>query len=92
MALVLGCFWGGGGGFYRGGAITLWDKLAAATRNDRDQGFIYVHPYTPARRQDIMKRLPDMLPLYAKAIGKPLNALPDYAGIGVPQRRKATER
>ncbi|WP_420819356.1 M48 family metallopeptidase [Paraburkholderia flava] len=67
-------------------AITLWDKLAAATRSNRDQGFIYVHPYTPARRQDIMKRLADMLPLYAKAIGKTVDALPDYAGIGRPRR------
>jgi Zn-dependent protease with chaperone function len=69
-------------------ALTLWDKLAAATKNDHDQGFIYVHPYTPARRADIIKRLPDMLPLYAKARGLPLDALPDYAGMAVPQRRK----
>jgi len=75
-------------GFDPRAAVTLWDKLAAATRSDRDQGFIYVHPYTPARREDILKRLPDMLPLYAKAIGTPLAALPDYEGMGVPQRRK----
>ncbi|WP_322010626.1 M48 family metallopeptidase [Paraburkholderia sp. J12] len=75
-------------GFDPRAAVTLWDKLAAATKNDHDQGFIYVHPYTPARRADIIKRLPDMLPLYAKAIGKPVDELPDYAGIGVPQRRK----
>ena len=75
-------------GFDSRAALTLWDKLAAATRNDRDQGFIYVHPYTAARREDILKRLPDMLPLYAKAIGTPLSALPDYEGMGVPQRRR----
>jgi hypothetical protein len=69
-------------------AVTLWDKLALATKSDHDPGFIYVHPYTAARRADIIKRLPDMLPLYAKAIGKPLDELPDYAGIAVPQRRK----
>ncbi|MFP6557282.1 M48 family metallopeptidase [Paraburkholderia sp. B3] len=75
-------------GFDPRAAVTLWDKLALATKSDRDDGFIYVHPYTPARRADIIKRLPDMLPLYAKAIGKPLDELPDYAGIAVPQRRK----
>lgn len=75
-------------GFDPRAALTLWDKLAAATKNDRDQGFIYVHPYTPARRADIIKRLPDMMPLYAKARGLPLDELPDYAGIAVPQRRK----
>ncbi|WP_322031526.1 M48 family metallopeptidase [Paraburkholderia sp. J76] len=75
-------------GFDPRAALTLWDKLAAATRADRDQGFIYVHPYTPARRADIAKRLADMMPLYAKAIGKPLAELPDYAGIPAMQKRK----
>jgi len=74
-------------GFDPRAALTLWDKLALATKSDREQGFIYVHPYTNARRADIVKRLPDMMPLYAKAIGVPLDALPDYAGIAVPQRR-----
>ena len=67
-------------------AITLWDKLAVATHSNRNQGYIYVHPYSPARRADLMKRLPDMLPLYAKAIGKTVDELPDYAGIGRPRR------
>ncbi|MFP3481331.1 M48 family peptidase, partial [Burkholderia sp. SIMBA_057] len=69
----------------------LWDKLAAATRANREQGFIYVHPYTQARRQDIIKRLPDMLPLYAKAIDKTIDELPDYGGIGRPRRKLARE-
>ncbi len=75
-------------GFDPRAALTLWDKLAAATKSDHDQGFIYVHPYTPARRADIAKRLADMMPIYAKAIGKPLNELPDYQGIPAVQRRK----
>lgn len=75
-------------GFDPRAALTLWDKLALATKSDRDEGFIYVHPYPNSRRADIIKRLPDMMPLYAKAIGVPLDALPDYAGIAVPQRRK----
>ena len=75
-------------GFDPRAALTLWDKLAVATRADRDQGFIYVHPYTPARRADIAKRLADMMPLYAKAIGKPLAEIPDYDGIPAVQKRK----
>lgn len=75
-------------GFDPRAALTLWDKLAMATRADRDQGFIYVHPYTPARRADIAKRLADMMPLYAKAIGKPLAQLPDYEGMPAVQKRK----
>ncbi|WP_410449826.1 M48 family metalloprotease [Paraburkholderia sp. UCT2] len=78
-------------GFDPRAAVTLWDKLAQATRGSRGQGFIYVHPYTPARRDDIIKRLPDMLPLYAKAIGKSVDELPDYAGIGRPTRKPARD-
>ncbi|MEM5338906.1 M48 family metallopeptidase [Paraburkholderia azotifigens] len=78
-------------GFDPRAAVTLWDKLAVATRSNRDQGFIYVHPYTPARRADIMKRLADMLPLYAKAIGKSVDTLPDYAGIGRPRRTTVSD-
>ncbi|MGN8106714.1 M48 family metalloprotease [Paraburkholderia sp. 22098] len=78
-------------GFDPRAAVTLWDKLAQATRSNREQGFIYVHPYTPARREDIIKRLPDMLPLYAKAIGKTVDALPDYAGMGRPRRKLARD-
>ncbi|MBB5500232.1 hypothetical protein HDG37_004455 [Paraburkholderia sp. MM5384-R2] len=78
-------------GFDPRAAVTLWDKLAKATRGSREQGFIYVHPYTPARRDDIIKRLPDMLPLYAKAIGKSVDELPDYAGIGRPTRKPARD-
>ena len=76
-------------GFDPRAAVTLWDKLAAATHSNRNQGFIYVHPYTPVRRADIVKRLPDMLPLYAKATGRTVDALPDYAGIGRPRRKLA---
>jgi hypothetical protein len=78
-------------GFDPRAAVTLWDKLAVATHSDQNDGYIYVHPYNAARRDDIIKRLPDMLQLYAKAIGTPLAALPDYEGMGVPQRRQPPE-
>nr|WP_233799634.1 M48 family metallopeptidase [Paraburkholderia sp. HP33-1] len=74
-------------GFDPRAAVTLWDRLAQATRGNGERGFIYVHPYSPERREDIIKRLPDMLPLYAKAIGKSVDVLPDYAGIGRPTRK-----
>ncbi|NUY33645.1 M48 family metallopeptidase [Paraburkholderia atlantica] len=78
-------------GFDPRAAVTLWDKLAQATRGNREQGFIYVHPFTAARRDDIIKRLPDMLSLYAKAIGRSVDELPDYAGIGRPTRKTARD-
>ncbi|QVN17552.1 M48 family metallopeptidase [Burkholderia pyrrocinia] len=78
-------------GFDPRAAITLWDKLAVATRANKATGFIYTHPYSTARRQDLLNRLPDLMPLYAKAIGKRVDALPDYAGISA-QRRKVVRR
>ncbi|PMS37670.1 peptidase M48-like protein [Trinickia symbiotica] len=67
-------------GFDPRAAVPAWDKLADATRRDKD-GFIRAHPYTVARRLDIIKRLPDMLALYAKARGVSVNQLPDYPGM-----------
>ncbi|WP_105133070.1 M48 family metallopeptidase [Burkholderia sp. BE12] len=78
-------------GFDPRAAITLWDKLAVATRANKTTGFIYTHPYSTARRQDLLNRLPDLMPLYAKATGKRVESLPDYAGISA-QRRKIVRR
>ncbi|AXF22055.1 peptidase M48 [Burkholderia pyrrocinia] len=78
-------------GFDPRAAVTLWDKLAVATRANKATGFIYTHPYSTARRQDLLNRLPDLMPLYAKAIGKRVDMLPDYAGISA-QRRKVVRR
>jgi hypothetical protein len=41
-----------------------------------------MHPYNARRRADLLKRLPDMTPLYAKAIGKTVDQLPSYEGMG----------
>jgi predicted Zn-dependent protease len=62
-------------------AVTLWNKIDNATRKS-DNGFIWMHPYGPARLQDLLKRLPDMMPLYAKAVGKTIDELPNYGGMG----------
>ena len=67
-------------------AISLWKKIDAATRSSYN-GFIWMHPYSPRRRADLLKRLPDMMPLYAKAIGKPVDKLPDYEGMGRFQKQ-----
>ncbi|MDR5832609.1 M48 family metallopeptidase [Caballeronia sp. LZ034LL] len=62
-------------------AVTLWNKIDTGTRRS-DDGFIWLHPYGPDRRQDLLKRMPDMMPLYAKAVGKTIDQLPNYAGLG----------
>jgi len=64
-------------GFDPRGALPLWDKLANATRRSKD-GFIHVHPYSEERRHAIIKRLPAMLALYAKARGVTITKLPPY--------------
>lgn len=62
-------------------AVTLWKKVDARTARTPN-GFIWMHPYSATRVHDLMKRLPDMMPLYAKAIGKTVDQLPNYAGMG----------
>ena len=62
-------------------AVTLWNKIDSATRR-QDNGFVWMHPYGPDRKQDLLKRMPDMMPLYAKAVGKSIDQLPTYAGMG----------
>jgi len=62
-------------------AVTLWNKIDSGTRR-ADVGFIWLHPYGPDRRQDLLKRMSDMMPLYAKAVGKTIDQLPNYAGMG----------
>ncbi|WP_220702139.1 M48 family metallopeptidase [Trinickia fusca] len=74
-------------GFDPRAAVTLWDKLAAASRGEKAGSFVALHPYSAARRRDLVKRLPDMLALFAKAKGVAVEQLPSYAGIKVPTRR-----
>jgi Peptidase family M48 len=64
-------------GFDPRAAVPLWDKLARATRHN-ENGFILAHPYSEARRSDIIKRLPDILELYAKTQGVPVDQLPPF--------------
>ncbi|KJR95771.1 M48 family metallopeptidase [Burkholderia pseudomallei] len=80
-------------GFDPRAAITLWDKLAVATRADKDNGFIHAHPYDTRRRNDLRKRLADLMPLYRKALVKNADARANAAGAnaaaGAKQRGAA---
>lgn len=79
-------------GFDPRGAVPLWDKLAQATRGEKGNGFIHAHPYSEARRLDILKRLPDMLALYAKARGVEVDTLADYPGVRPPTAKRVHHR
>lgn len=78
-------------GFDPRAAVSLWDKLAVAGRDDKDRGFIAMHPYSAARRHDLVKRLPDLLASYAKARGITVDQLPAYAGTRSMPRRTARD-
>jgi Zn-dependent protease with chaperone function len=58
-------------------AVTIWNRAAALPGADRSS-FISSNPMTPQRARDIRKRMPDMLPLYAKALGRTVDTLPRY--------------
>ncbi|GLU34268.1 M48 family metallopeptidase [Trinickia caryophylli] len=79
-------------GFDPRAAVSLWDKLAAATRSERGTGLIRAHPYSESRRLDILKRLPDMLALYAKARGVAVESLPAYPGVKPSTARPTRNR
>ena len=71
-------------GFDPRAAITLWNRLDARPQTRKD--FIARHPFDQGRIADLKKRLPDMLALYAKAIGKSVDRLPGYAMTHGPVR------
>ncbi|WP_237574381.1 MULTISPECIES: M48 family metallopeptidase [Burkholderiaceae] len=64
-------------GFDPRAALTVWSR-AAALPGASKTSFIAAHPMTPQRAADLRKRLSDMLPLYAKALGTTTDALPRY--------------
>ncbi|WXK34382.1 M48 family metallopeptidase [Mycetohabitans rhizoxinica] len=64
-------------GFDPRAALAVW-RRAAALPGASQTSFIATHPMTPQRATDLRKRLPDMLPLYAKALGTTPDALPRY--------------
>jgi predicted Zn-dependent protease len=57
--------------------LTLWRKVDWVAKRRRTP-FTLAHPVSDKRLADLKKRQKDMLPLYAKAIGKSVNALPPY--------------
>jgi predicted Zn-dependent protease len=72
-------------GFDPRAGVTLWQKMAAVGNNSSLQ-WLSTHPAGNARIAEIQKRLPQVMPLYAKAKGVSLDALPPYEsnvkGIG----------
>lgn len=55
--------------------VTLWKKMTAQAKNAPPQ-WLSTHPSGNRRIEEIEKNLPLVLPLYAKAIGRPIDSLP----------------
>ena len=57
--------------------IALWQKMGMVSQNNMPQWFS-THPAGKNRIAEMEKQMPAVMPLYAKAKGKPLTALPPY--------------
>jgi predicted Zn-dependent protease len=56
-------------GFDPRAGVTLWQKMAAASKNAPPQ-FLSTHPSGPNRIKEIQKHLPQVMPLYERAKGQ----------------------
>ncbi|HMN80367.1 MAG TPA: M48 family metallopeptidase [Burkholderiaceae bacterium] len=64
-------------------AIVLWDKMSAASKGSPPQ-WLSTHPSNTSRTAEIRKHLKTTLPLYARAVGVPVEQLPPYATNSPP--------
>ncbi len=57
--------------------MVLWQKMSRLSKGAPPQ-FLSDHPADANRVAEIERRLPAVMPLYAKAVGKPVAELPPY--------------
>lgn len=62
--------------------VVLWQKMAKASQGSPPQ-WLSSHPADQNRIAAIQQRLPSVLPLYASAVGKPVDQLPPYRSEAV---------
>jgi Zn-dependent protease with chaperone function len=74
-------------GFDPRAAVTLWQKMAALSKGQSSAQFLSTHPAHGTRIETIRAALPKVMPLYARAVGKPLDAIPPFrSNWGEPVR------
>ncbi len=64
-------------GFDPRAGLVVWQKMSAVSKGGPPQ-WLSSHPSHSSRISEIAKQLEQAMPLYASAVGKPLNALPAY--------------
>ena len=57
--------------------VALWQKMAQASQGGPPQ-WLSSHPAGNNRIAEIQRRIPNVLPVYAQAVGKPVDQLPPY--------------
>ncbi len=65
--------------------VALWQKMGQAAKGAPPQ-WLSSHPADANRIAGIQRRLPAVLPLYAQAVGKPVDQLPPYRSEAVVAR------
>ncbi len=65
--------------------VALWTKMAQAAQGSPPQ-WLSSHPADRNRIADIQRRMPAVLPLYAQAIGRPVDQLPPYQSAAIAAR------
>jgi len=66
--------------------VVLWQKMSAASKGQPPQ-WLSTHPSHDRRIDDIRRNLDRTLPVYAKATGRSVDALPPYrSNVGEPVR------
>lgn len=66
------------GGYDPRAGISLWQKMAQAAGGSAPPQWLSTHPAGQTRIRDIESNLDRVLPLYARAIGVPVDRLPEY--------------
>jgi predicted Zn-dependent protease len=72
-------------GFDPRAGVALWQKMSQASKGSPPQ-WLSSHPANRDRVAEIQRRMPAMLPLYARAIGRPVDQLPPYQSTPIASR------
>ncbi|BBO60493.1 hypothetical protein MPB2EB_1637 [Mycoavidus sp. B2-EB] len=67
-------------------AISLWDRVAVIDRA-KPLEYAKIHPFIGRRVEELSMRISDLLPLYAKALGKTVETLAPYKAAGKVKSR-----
>lgn len=68
-------------------AISLWERLAAI-HQAKPLTYVKIHPFIERRIDEVKIRISDLLPLYAKALGKTVETLEPYKSSAIQAKSR----